>query len=265
MYGNSSIGRGTLFAMQCPKAAMFDIDETLAPSFQSPAPEVVEKLLELLEKIPLALISGAGFERVQKDFLSTLEHASHIDRLCVLTNSASQAYTWTGGWNQEYNFALTHEERSKIRAAISAAAIELPVLREVQIHGEQIADREAQIAFTAVGLDAPNEYKRAWDPDAAKRRLIRAYLIPLLPEFDIRTGGASTIDITRKDINKAYGVRWFAERLGTTPDQMLYVGDALYEGGNDAVVVPTGIQTIKIESLAQTPGVLDQLNTVCQA
>lgn len=249
--------------MHCPKAALFDLDETLAKSFQPPAAGTVAKLDLLLEKIPVAIISGAGFERIDADFLKMLDDSRFIERLFVIANSGTQAYSWQNGWNLEYNHALTDAERSRIRAALSAAAIELPVVREARVYGDQIADREAQIAFTVVGLDAPADYKSSWDPGAAKRREIRNYLLPLLPEFDIRTGGASTIDITRKGINKAYGVSWLAERLRCAPADMLYVGDALYEGGNDAVVIPTGIKTRSVTGPRDTEAVIDELLTIC--
>jgi len=251
--------------MNCPKAVMFDLDETLAPSFQPPAASMIEKLARLLDRFPTAIISGAGFERIQQDFLATLDHSKHVDGLFIFANSGSQAFAWHGGWNQEYNFLLTDADRSRIKAVISAAAIELPEIREAQVYGDQIADREAQIAFTVVGLDAPAEYKASWDPGAAKRRVIRDYLLNALPEYDIRTGGASTIDITKKDINKAYGVRWLAERLHCAPSDMLYVGDALYDGGNDAVVIPTGIQTRSVTGPSETEIVIDELIATCAA
>ena len=222
---------------------------------------MLERLAKLLERMPVAIISGAGFDRIQKDFLSVLDHSHQVSQLYVFPNSAAQALRWIDGWHEIYNITLSIEERSKIRAAISAAAIELPVIRDANVYGDQIADREAQIAFTVVGLDAPQEYKREWDPDAGKRRIIRDYLMPLLPEFEIRTGGASTIDITRKDINKGYGVLWLAKELACEPHEMLYVGDALYEGGNDAAVIPTGIQTRQVSGPSETEQVIDELLT----
>ncbi len=249
--------------MNCPKAVMFDLDETLAPSFQSPARSMVDRLMQLLEAVPVAIISGAGFDRIDRDFLSTLDHSPHVSRLYIFANSGSQAFSWQDSWNEEYNFSLTEEERSRIKAVISAAAIELPEIREARVYGDQIADREAQIAFTVVGLDAPAEYKASWDPQASKRRVIREYLLKELPEYDIRTGGASTIDITRRGVNKAYGVGWLAQRLHCNPSDMLYVGDALYEGGNDSVVIPTGIQTHSVAGPSETEHVIDDVLAAC--
>src|SRR3989344_11019 len=44
---------------------------------------------------------------------------------------------------------------------------------------------------------------------------------------------------------------------------MLFIGDALYEGGNDAAVIPTGIQTRQVSGPEETIIVLKKLNTRC--
>ncbi|MFA7309629.1 MAG: HAD-IIB family hydrolase [Candidatus Paceibacterota bacterium] len=251
--------------MQCPKVAVFDVDDTLAESFQAPKPEMLLRLARLLECIPVAIISGAGFSRINDGFLVPLEKTPHIRRLIVLPNSSAQAYTWADGWNEEYNLSLSADEKRQIKIAFAQASEDLPLIHDTKQYGERIADREAQIAFTVVGLDAPQDIKMGWDPGAAKRRIIRDYLLKKLPEFDIRTGGASTIDVTHRGINKSYGVRWLSEKLKISPGDMLYVGDALYEGGNDAVVISTGIQTRSVTGPAETAIVIDELLSVCRA
>ena len=59
----------------------------------------------------------------------------------------------------------------------------------------------------------------------------------------MRPAGTTTIDITRKGIDKDFGIRKLSERLGIPPERMVYVGDALFPGGNDAIVKETGIAT----------------------
>ena len=49
-------------------------------------------------------------------------------------------------------------------------------------------DREAQIAYAAVGLEAPFEVKKAWDPDQAKRKK----LLWTIPVPGTTTGGSSS-------------------------------------------------------------------------
>jgi hydroxymethylpyrimidine pyrophosphatase-like HAD family hydrolase len=160
---------------------------------------------------------------------------------------------------------MTPEEREQIKSVLSVALTEMPELSQTTGYGERIVDREAQIAFTAVGQEAPPDIKAAWDPTGEKRQQIARELQSKLADFDILIGGASTIDFTKKNMNKAFGVRWYADRLGVKPEDMLYVGDALYPGGNDEVVILTGIQTRAVSSPLETETVIDELLAVCAA
>lgn len=253
-----------LFSMHRPKAVIFDLDETLAESFQPLKPEMIGRLNALLEIMPAAIMTGAGFERINAEMLSQMPNIS--SNFYIFPNSSSQCYLYENGiWRIEYNHLLTDDERARIRSAINECMQELDVIRNTQAYGTQIVDREAQIAFTVVGLEAPQEIKQGWDIDGSKRRIIVDALQSKLAGFDILIGGASTIDITRKDINKANGVEWLSRRLGFEPGEMLYVGDALYDGGNDAVVIKTGIQTRSVAGPADTAKIIDELLAACSA
>jgi phosphomannomutase len=244
--------------MKHPKAAIFDVDDTLAESFQPPTFGMLGKIRALMSHIPFGIISAASFPRIERDFLTPLTDSPDISRLYVLPNSSAQAYTWRDGWNEEYSLSLAPDEREKITRA----------LKESDPHADAralVIDREVQVAYAAIGLNASPEEKRSWDPDQSKRKSMKATLEKRLPDFEILIGGATTIDVTRKGMNKAYGVHWLAERLHCEPREMLYVGDALYEGGNDAVVIPTGIQTRQVTGPAQTEKIIDELIAACAA
>ena len=75
-----------------------------------------------------------------------------------------------------------------------------------QTWGELIEDRGSQITFSALGQEAPVDVKKVWDPDFEKRKKIKAILDPILPDFTVRLGGATSIDITKPGIDKAYGI-----------------------------------------------------------
>lgn len=244
---------------------MFDLDETLAESFHPPTETMLEKLADLSRIVPFAIISGAGLDRIERDVLSRLTQAD-MSRISIFPNSGSQGFSWSGdNWQEEYNTNLTAEERDRIKSVIEQCIEELPLVKESPHFGERIADREAQIAFTVLGVDAPQDIKVVWDPDVAKRRLVKKYLEERLPEFEILTGGSSTVDITPKGIDKANGVAWYAKKLGVSPGEMFYVGDTLYEGGNDAVVIPTGIQTRLVSGPEETERIVEELLAVCRA
>lgn len=244
--------------MKCPRVAIFDLDDTLAESFQPPTPEMLSKIGQILELMPFAIITAAGFPRMQRDFLPILEKSAHVERLYILPNSSAEAYVWRDGWNEEYSLLLTLEDQEKIQSAIRESD-QNPDPRAL------ILDRGVQVAYASIGLDASLEEKKAWDPDQSKRKKIQEALDKKLPGFEVLIGGMTTIDITKKGVDKAYGVRWLSERLKIPPEDMLYVGDALYPGGNDQVVIATGIPTRSVADPSETLIVLDELLAACGA
>lgn len=246
--------------METPRAIIFDLDNTLAEPFTAPRPDMAQKFEALLGLMPLAVMSAASFERMQQTLLSSLSPSLDYSKLLLFTANAAQCFHCTEGeWKSLYEFAFNDEQRARIHTALEEAVQATGTLSDHTIYSEQFIDYKGYLAFTALGLGAPEEERKRWDPNQKKRQAIRSILIEKLPEFDVYIGGLTTIDITLKGINKAYGVRWYAEHLGLSPADMLYVGDALYEGGNDAVVEETGIQTRKVAGPSETTVVLDEL------
>ncbi len=250
--------------VNCPRAAIFDLDDTLAESFQPPKPEMVVKLGDLLERIPIAIMTAAGFPRIRDQFISYLAHSPHISQFYIFPNSTAECYMYENGdWKIAYSLALSESDRETIRKAIHEGLAETGIIGERPEHAPEIIDRDAQIALATIGLKASYEEKSAWDPDQEKRKKLIAVLEKKIPQFEILMGGMTTIDITHKGVNKAYGVRWFSEKLGIPASEMLYVGDALYPGGNDQVVIATGIQTRTVSGPPETLKVLDELLLAC--
>lgn len=250
----------------CPRVAIFDVDDTLTESFKPPKPEIVEKVKRLLEKMPVAIMSAAGFKRIENEFLPILATSPYISHLYIFPNSTAECFMLQEGvWKQVYNNEMTVEGREQIKRALKEAVQETGVLTGIVPQGQQIIDREAQVAFAALGLDAQDEAKTSWDVDKTKRTKLKKVLVKKIPDFEILIGGRTTIDITKKGINKSYGVRWLSEKLDIKPREMLYVGDALYRGGNDAVVIPTGIHTVSTSGPEETLGIIDDILAACSS
>src|SRR3954470_5257048 len=149
------------------QAALFDLDDTLAESFQPPSDETISLLERLLQKMPVAILTAAGWPRIEREFLDPLATSPHIERFFVFPNSSAQCFTHEkGAWKEMYNLGLNDDERVRIKKAIEEALGEADILDPV--YPPLIIDREAQIAYAAVGLDAPPEVKRGWDPDQSK-------------------------------------------------------------------------------------------------
>ena len=236
------------------KIIAFDLDETLAPSKCQVDKEMVDLLSRLLKKKFVAIISGAKFEQFQIQLLDKLvEETTDLENLLILPTNGSVFYTFEGHHPQEkYNEVLTEEEKEKIIHALLVAVKESGVKTPENPEGKVIEDRGSQISWSANGQKASLDVKSVWDPDQEKRQKIRLCLEKMLPEFEARIGGSNTIDITRKGIDKAYALQKIIEHLNCSKEDILFIGDALFPGGNDWAAHQFGVDTIKIESVADT-------------
>lgn len=248
-----------------PRALMFDLDNTLAISKQAIAPDMAEILERLLEHTSIAIISGGSFEQLRVQAAEQLAPNAPLEHFYLFPTSGAALYSFAGdalnpAWDVVYEERLTDEEAADIIAQvqIGVAATGLIDLTQEQ-YGPYIENRGAQISLSALGQRAPVTAKEEWDPTGEKRKGLQAAIAPLLPEFDVKVGGLTTIDITKHGINKAYGVRKFSEYLDVPITDMLYIGDALFEGGNDAVVTETGIPTRSVADPHETAMFLESL------
>ncbi|QQR82763.1 HAD-IIB family hydrolase [Candidatus Campbellbacteria bacterium] len=236
----------------------FDIDQTLTESKTTIDTEMAELLLHLIREKKVAIVSGAPLsqclEQVVNKLRCTLEELQNI--FIIPTNGAA-LYTYTHEWTPIYQELLTEEEKKSIYDAFEQAFIATHFEKdEEHTKGELVEDRGSQITFSALGSEGPLEFKMKWDPDFLKRKAMLVVMEPLLPQFSMSMGGATSIDVTRKGITKATGLAHLAQYLGIPLSDMLYVGDALFPGGNDASVMFLGVQTVSVEA----PGLDDTKN-----
>jgi len=75
----------------------------------------------------------------------------------------------------------------------------------------------------------------------------------------VHAAGFTTIDITRRGIDKAYGIRQIEKYLHIPIGTMLFIGDALYRGGNDAPAKKTGVQTIAVSGPKDTIAIIKKI------
>ncbi len=249
--------------MQKPKVMAFDLDGTLADSKQRLSVYMGELLSRLLEEMPVAILSGASFAQFQKQFLSSLPEAK-LGKLYIFPVNAAQCFVYRQGtWKPQYDHAFTPREKEIIMQALTVALKEVGLSENPQdVWGERIEDREAQISFSPLGQLAPLHAKEVWRTEHEPiRKKLETQLIQLLPDCSVAEGGLTTIDITRKGITKAYGIERLSELTGVSIGDMLYVGDALDEGGNDSVVIKTGIKTHAVLGPQETAALIQSVTT----
>jgi phosphomannomutase len=110
-----------------------------------------------------------------------------------------------------------------------------------------------------LGQDAPLQEKKVWDPDFSKRKQMQVILSKSLPDFSVRLGGTTSIDVTRIGIDKAYGISKLTEILGIGKEKMLFVGDAIFPGGNDYAVKEAGVDSIEVRDSTESKRVIQAI------
>jgi phosphomannomutase len=237
---------------------IFDLDGTLAESKAPIDPEMAALLDRLLAIVKVAVISGGAWEQFEKQLLSYLRDDGWLKNLSLLPTCGTKFYRRNREWEKLYSEDLSPEEKEKIVTALNNA-LDVSGLRSETIWGDLIEDRESQITFSALGQKAPLVEKDKWDKNFAKRNKIKKILEPLLPEFSIRLGGSTSIDVTKPGIDKGYGIRKLHETLGIAIEDMLFVGDALFPGGNDYPAKQAGVVSIEVRDPHETKRIIESI------
>ena len=237
------------------KLVVFDLDGTLAESKSSVDDEISARLADLLAIVKVAVISGGDWPQFEKQLLSNLAPNARLENLSLLPTCGTKFYKFESGWQKQYSEDFSDGEKKKIIGALK----DLKILPTQQVWGEVIEDRGSQITFSALGQKAPLEEKRKWDPDFAKRKQMQASLDKTIPEFSVRLGGTTSVDVTKQGIDKAYGIRKLQAIVGVTIDQMMFVGDAIFPGGNDYPAKEAGVYSIQVRDPAETKRVIEAI------
>lgn len=242
------------------KVIIADLDGTIAPSKSQMDHEMAELILKLLDYVDFAVISGGKYEQFQKQFIGSLGRSSKFSRLYLLPTCATTFYRYSDGeWKRMYAEDLSESQKKRIMKAFDIALKKAGYEKPEHPYGEIIEDRGTQVTFSALGQQAPLELKSKWDPDQKRRLLIKKYLDEIIPELEVRVGGTTSIDVTKKGIDKAYGIRKIESYFHYKIDEMLFVGDALFEGGNDYPVRAVGVDCIEVKDPEETKRVFAEL------
>jgi HAD superfamily hydrolase (TIGR01484 family) len=240
------------------KLIVFDLDGTLAESKSSLDPEMSGLLHDLLGIVKVAVISGGDWPQFEMQVVSKLPHDERLRELSLLPTCGTKFYQYSGDWKKLYEEDFNTEEREKILSSLKKA-IGVASFKIEKLWGEQIEDRGSQITFSGLGQHAPLEEKEKWDRDFAKRKKIKAILDKSIPEFSVRIGGSTSIDITKPGIDKAYGIRKLRDLLHVSLQEMIYIGDALFVGGNDYPAEKAGVESIPVKGPDETKRVIQTI------
>lgn len=249
-------------ALKKKKLVVFDLDGTLTESKSAMDPEMARLLCVLLGQKLVAVIGGGEYELFQKQLLAKLHcPKERLKRLYLFPTTSTRFYRYgKRGWRMVYAHNLALAERKKIIRTFERVFKELNYTHPQKTYGKIIEDRGTQVTWSVFGQDIvqvlgkkgvriKKEWKRKYTPVKMKiARLMQKYL----PNLEVRAAGYTSVDVTRKGIDKAYGIKQIHKHLGIPVKDMLFIGDALYSGGNDYAARQTGVKCIQVKSPEET-------------
>ncbi len=195
------------------KLIVFDLDGTLAESKSALDAEMSALLAGLLEVAKVAVISGGDWPQFEKQLVSNLPQGQRMENLLLLPTCGTKFFQYDGKWNKLYADEFSAAEKEKIISALNRA------LAIAGFKPEKPGERSSRTAAARSrsppwGSRRRLPEKEKWDPDFAKRKKIKAILDTYIPEFSVRMGGTTSIDVTKPGIDKAYGIRKLRDILG---------------------------------------------------
>jgi len=237
------------------KIIIFDLDGTLTKSKSDLDQEMASLICELLRLRYVAVTSGCSFQQFEYQFLNRLPKSTYFCNLFLFPTCSASGYYYDrkqGRFSQAYTNLLSVQDVKKILRSFQRVFAETGYVHPAKTYGPVFENRGSQLTFSALGRKAPLRFKRKWDPNQQKRLRIRRLLRTQLPDFEISIGATTSIDVTRKGVDKTLCVKKLKEHLGVERKGMLFVGDALFRGGNDYIMKRTGIRCISVSGPKQT-------------
>lgn len=241
------------------KIIAFDMDDTLSPAKSPADKEMIELLVDLLKKYKVAIITWGRFETIDMQIISQINDLSILNNLYIYPTIWTRMYYFDNWlWNIKYSEDLSYDEVNKITEILEKAIIDLD-LKPTEVWWDIVENRWWQVTYSALWQKAPLVAKQIWDPDKKLRQKIRDYIKDDLKDFSIWIGWTTSIDITKKWLDKSYGIRKMIENIWIVKDDILFVWDAIFPGWNDYPVYEYWIKCNKVENPEDTKKIIREL------
>lgn len=216
-----------------PLHFFFDLDKTLTRSRSVMEPAHQKIFLTLTERYDVVVVTGGQLSQIETQIPEALHGRYH-----TLSQSGNHSVSKDGTllWKETF----TEGQRVAILDFIRIVHDELRL--PVKDENDLVEDRGSQISYSLIGHHEAIEKKEAFDPDAAKRLAILSRHSADVEKLraagaDVRTGGTTTFDFTLAGKHKGFNIARFIEKMGWKKEDCIYVGDALFKGGNDETVI----------------------------
>lgn len=216
-----------------PKHIFFDLDNTLTRSRTLMAAPHQELFKKLCHEKDVVVVTGGQISQIQKQIPPSFD-----GQYFALSQSGNHAIAKNGDvlWSEKFSL----EQKVAILEFIKIVHDEVAL--SVKDENDLVEDRGSQISYSLIGHHEEVDIKEAFDPDAKKRLEVLAKHKEAVERLraagaDVRPGGTTTFDFTIAGKHKGFNILRLIEHEGWKKEDCVYVGDALFPGGNDATVI----------------------------
>ncbi len=250
------------------KLIVFDLDGTLTETKSDLKPDMAVSLARLLKQKKVAIIGGGTYKQFRRQFVSKLKCPNDLlANLFLFPTTATSFYRYRRGWKRVYAHELSKKDRGSIKRAFRDVLEEIDYAPPAKTYGKVVEDRKTQVTFSALGQDVVAtlgdrgvRLKEEWTRKNKKLKFKIARLMQRrLPKLEVHAAGYTSIDVTQRGIDKAYGIRQIKKYLHVSIKDMLFVGDALFPGGNDYAAKRSGVECISVAGPEGAKKVIDDI------
>lgn len=215
------------------KYFFFDLDKTLTTSRSPMAPDHQELFERLCHEREVVIVSGGSREQIREQATPRFD-----GKYFTMAQSGNHVLGKDGEvfWNDTLSDAQTKAVMAFIETLKKHFSI------DVKDPGDLVEHRGAQISYSVIGFHESVEKKYAFDPDDSRRQAaLKAHTNEMheLSEAGVEVvpAGTTTYNFVALGKNKGFNINRFIEHMGWTKEDCIYVGDALFPGGNDETVI----------------------------
>lgn len=199
----------------------FDLDNTLARSKKPMKDDMAECFSALTSLIDVAVITGGKYALLKSQVVERLTGQANRSHLHLMPTSGTRYYRWGGSdWAPVFAHDLSADDRAKAYESLERNAREQGIWL-THVWGERIEDRGSQITFSALGSLRPSKPRRRGIQPTRRRIVWHERLPPIYRIWRYKPGGASSVDISEKNVDKSFAVRELADILGITVAQIV--------------------------------------------
>lgn len=273
------------------RAVVLDIDNTLTPP-RRPLQEEMANALKRL-KVPFFLGAGGDLRLVSEQFIEPLHELGYRGSFdaflcngptryrCDLFDNVSVALLRHFEMKEHLGAEGFEKMMKIVRETLDREEFRLPP--PMKVIGDLIIDRGSMVNVAPIGrprqrLDDEahrnRDAFREYDARTGYRRRFLAHLTRELAGFAssglfISLGGETSFDLVIEGNDKSFPLKTLLEEGF---DRVWYIGDALFEGGNDEAVLkyierwngggPCPVGAMPVESWRDTIGALKKLDMI---